>query len=313
MRGHRYRPFHEVWPEAADQAKQADEFTHPGQEVSNPDPWDFLEHQRQEVKVRAETGPLLESWQLLWQRANRAEDALRSGDPTTIAHDFCRLGESIAQLQKPDEEEYQFELDELHQLHSIEDECGSKSQQEKDREKAAVEARIEGGLDAQRTISELIRKWLTDRNPYSLDLALVYCYQNNMRIPPTLQRFIGELASKRVDGEQPAGTPDKILNQNAKHMTLTFMANLIFHGATLPEAASKAAAHHARKYPGLKHHKASTLHRYYEAFRRDGEESRLFAAWERQDVRMPEGWRNQWQEIRDSTPESSEENKGERR
>lgn len=167
------------------------------------------------------------------------------------------------------------------------------------------------GWDDSIALSQLAYEWMKDRNPHSLDLASVYCLQNSVPSTPTLWRLMGELAQMRVNGEQPAGTPDRVLKDKARNSTLTLMANLVFHGATDEEAASKAARNHAQRYPGLKEYKASTLLKEYAArFRRTGLEGKLFSNWE---ANQGEGDRLLWRKILSELDDADDEMKGNRR
>jgi hypothetical protein len=167
------------------------------------------------------------------------------------------------------------------------------------------------GWDASMALSQLVYEWMKDRNPHSLDLASVYCFQNSIPSTPTLWRLMGELAQTRVNGEQPAGTPEKVLRDKARSNTLILMANLVFHGATDEEAASKAARNHADRYPGLKQYKASTLLKEYAArFRKTGVQDKLFAVWEEW---QGEGDRQLWKKILSELNDADDEMRGNRR
>jgi len=167
------------------------------------------------------------------------------------------------------------------------------------------------GWELSMALYELVYEWMKNRNPYHLDLASAYCLQHGVPPTPTLWRLMGELAKMRVNGETPAGTPEKVLNDKARKSTLILMANLIFHGATDSVAASKAARNHADRYPGLKQYKASTLLKEYAArFRKTGFQDELFAVWEKH---QDEGVRQQWQKILSELDDADDEMKGSRR
>jgi len=167
------------------------------------------------------------------------------------------------------------------------------------------------GWELSMVLHELVYEWMKKRNPYHLDLASACCLQHGVPPTPTLWRLMGELAQMRVNGEAPAGTPEKVLNDKARQSTLILMANLIFHGATDNVAASKAAKNHADRYPGLKQYKASTLLKEYAArFRKTGFQDELFAVWEKH---QDEAVRQQWQKILSELDDADDEMKGSRR
>src|SRR5690554_2809119 len=126
-----------------------------------------------------------------------------------------------------------------------------------------LEVQFTAGWEAAMSLANLAHSWMTKRNPHYLDLALAYCHQNEIPPTPTLWRLLGELAEMRMNGDEPPGEAKPILERQAKASTLMLMANLIYHGDTLEAAASKAASQHAKRHPGLKAYKASTLEKYY--------------------------------------------------
>lgn len=210
---------------------------------------------------------------------------------------------------------------------------------------AKLEARHALGWDEGDIVANLIYRWLTERNPYDIDLAVMYCHQHGLMPPPVLWHYVGEVATKRFNGEAPAGTPEKITREQIKTNALLLIANLIFYGDTLEAAASKAAAHYAEQCPSIKPYKASTLQREYVKHWRKRYKPSLFhpdelkkAAdalgmevdlsdmpappatmeeehfqnWREQGF-IPDEWREQWRQLREQLPEADPDLTGERR
>ena len=118
----------------------------------------------------------------------------------------------------------------------------------------------------------------------------------------------------RVNGD-PAGTPDKLKNENAERQALVLMANLIYAGDSLLVASRKAAQWRHDTFPELKRKKASTLEAYYaEKMRRAGVEHELFSNWRKnQDHRDEEQLDEQWQTIRELLQPADDDLTGVRR
>lgn len=182
----------------------------------------------------------------------------------------------------------------------------------KEYEYVKLEVQFTAGWDAGMAVGNLAYRWMTERNPHYLDLAMTFCHQHSIPPTPTLWRLLGELAEMRINGAEPLGNPEPIIKDYFKGDILTLMLNLIYHGATLEEAASKAAAQYVKRHPGVKPYKASTLQRdYVKKFRKTGMEAEYFDSWNKGD--MPNDWREQWRKIRDLLPEADPDLKGERR
>lgn len=172
--------------------------------------------------------------------------------------------------------------------------------------------RFEVGLIAPFEIAILCRHyaymWCKEKNPHCLDLLAMACEQFNFVPPPSVTKLLAEAATLRIDG-YPSGTANKLLNENAKHQALRLMANLIYSGATLKTAASKAAQWHHDTFPDLKQQKASSLEVYYvKEYRKLGIEKWLFEA---RDAR-PE-INDQWSSILNQLPLAKYELEGVRR
>lgn len=210
---------------------------------------------------------------------------------------------------------------------------------------AKLEARHALGWDEGDTVANLIYRWLTERNPYHIDLAVMYCHQHGLMPTPALWRCAGDVATKRFNGEAPAGTPAKISREQIKTNALILMANLIFYGDSDEVAASKTAAHYAKRHPNIKPYMASTLQKeYVKRWRKRYKPSLLhpdelkkaadtlgmevdlsdmptppanleeehFQNWREQGF-IPDEWREQWQQLREQLPEADPDLKGERR
>ncbi|MDR5900356.1 hypothetical protein QC823_15430 [Halomonas vilamensis] len=245
-------------------------------------------------------------------------------------------------------EEYQRQramLDEEWRIAERLDDLTPERKTRKEYEYAKLEARHALGWDEGDIVAGLIYRWLTVRNPYHIDLAVMYCHQHGLLPPPVLWRYVGEVATKRFNGDAPTGTPEKITREQIKTNALLLMANLICHGDTDEKAASKAAAHYAELYPSMKPYKASTLLKEYpKRWRKPYERSPFhpdelkkaadalgmevdlsnlptppatmeeahFQNWREQGF-IPDEWREQWRQLRKQLPEADPDLTGERR
>lgn len=79
--------------------KHGDDFPAYVDECLNPDVRDFLNHQRDEYQKAVEADALDYRYEALLQRTEKAEAALEDGSPDKIALSFCRLGETINDLE----------------------------------------------------------------------------------------------------------------------------------------------------------------------------------------------------------------------
>ncbi len=180
--------------------------------------------------------------------------------------------------------------------------------------------RLEMGFRAKfevaMNVASLASQWITTRNPFCIDRAVVTCFAAGVEPSPSLQHLIAQVAHRRLNGEISSGTPEKLANEAAKQTTLLFIANLIQSGIDKPVAVSKGATKHARDYPDLKRLKASTLDKYYVAEWRsqgaDGltREERTFPRWSEY---KDDSAREEWARIARDTPNASDELLGERR
>ena len=171
-------------------------------------------------------------------------------------------------------------------------------------------------IEVAMNLASLASQWITTRNPFCIDRAVVTCFVAGVEPSPSLQFLIAEVANRRLIGEISSGTPEKLANEAAKQATLLFIANLIHSGETLDAACSKGAAVHARDFPDLKRLKASMLDKYYVAEWRsqgaDGltREDRTFAGW---DKYKDDATREEWARIAQEAPTADECLRGERR
>lgn len=172
---------------------------------------------------------------------------------------------------------------------------------------------ITGGDIALATFFAIhVYDWYKTKNPYNIDLLFLTCNQMAIEPPPSLVSVMVEVAAARINGDL-TGTPDKIIRKNQKQQVYRLMLNLIYSGASLSVAASKAAVWFKEEFPEQKPFKASSLNKDYAAeFRKKdskGEtmESFYFSRW---DKYQTEEVRQQWQKDLESLPEADEELKG---
>lgn len=170
-----------------------------------------------------------------------------------------------------------------------------------------------GGLDIGRVMGELAYSYVKTKNVYFMDQAQLICADSKVQPSPALFSYIVDAASRRMSGNLLHGTtPAKVTLPQEKFYVLTLMANLIFHDATLREAASKAARFHNDRYQKTsKNRTASSLERDYTTdFRNSGFENDLFENWRRnKDAEITA----QWNEIREALPEGRTAEIGSRR
>lgn len=149
-----------------------------------------------------------------------------------------------------------------------------------------------------------VYEWFIDRNPYHIDLVIMVCADHGIEPTPTIVQLAAEVARSRFHNS-PSGTPDSLLKEHAKRQAFTLMMNLIYNGASLKEAARKAAQWRRDTYPDLKSGKASSLDKEYSAlFRQRGyegltTEQRHFQLW---DEHLPHDWREYWKRVRTLLP-----------
>jgi hypothetical protein len=155
-------------------------------------------------------------------------------------------------------------------------------------------------------ISELAYKWSRERNPYLVDLIVIVCNRLGIEPPPSLLRVITEAATLRFNGD-PAGTSAQIKKESALSHTYNLMLNLIYHGATLADAASKAADWKKNWYGHLRQTKASTLQKNYQRIFIDtNRQQARFDIWNRHESigAEDEGVREAWIKLAESLPKA---------
>lgn len=207
--------------------------------------------------------------------------------------------------------------DELENTWRIADEIGELTPEHlKVFELVRLEMGFRASFEVAMNVATLASQWITTRNPFCIDRAVVTCFAAGVEPCPSLQHLIAQVAHRRLNGETSPGTPEKLANEAAKQATLLFIANLIHSGETKDAACLKGATRHARDYPDLKRLKASTLDRYYsDEWRTAGpdgltREDRTFPRWtEYKD----EATREEWARIARDTPNARGDLRGERR
>lgn len=163
--------------------------------------------------------------------------------------------------------------------------------------------------------SQHVYEWFTDHNPHHIDLVMMVCADHGIEPTPTIIELAAEVARSRFNGT-PSGTADNLLKEHAKRQAFTLMMNLIHNGASLNEAASKAAEWLRKTYPQFKPRKASSLNKEYtEIYRQPGyegltTEARNFQIW---DEHSPADWREYWRKARSLLPLADSDLTGERR
>jgi hypothetical protein len=150
--------------------------------------------------------------------------------------------------------------------------------------------------------AKLAYHWRQKKNPYISDLIALGCRQYGILPPPSLQCVIDEAADLRFNAD-PAGTAESLLNDNAINQAYMMM-DLIYHGDTLAEAASKAAQWKRNAFKGLKQTKASVLQKYYvKNIVKTGRQDEYFSVWKRQEsTGDDDGRREGWLKARQSLP-----------
>lgn len=181
-------------------------------------------------------------------------------------------------------------------------------------ELVTLEVSLLAPLEVARWCGNMAARWCTERNPHIADMLTLCCHNYGFAPPPSVLQVITEAASLRLTGAA-AGTADKLQNDAARGQAMILMANLIYNGDSLKDAASKAARWHRDNFPELKRLKASTLETYYvREFRRSGTEADLFKGWDRmKPMREFEGQPGAWRALSDSLPLADSELTGTRR
>lgn len=154
-------------------------------------------------------------------------------------------------------------------------------------------------------VASHVKKWIETRNPHYMDAAVYCCWLWELPETETLQAEKVNAVKLRFTGGA-SGTPEKVNREGMTTWCLNGMANLIFEGVKLEDAASKVAAAAGQMF------KASTLARYYADRYRKGSpsiEDEMFRAWSRDR----EGHAAAWKPLIEVMPDTPEHERGERR
>lgn len=157
-----------------------------------------------------------------------------------------------------------------------------------------------------------VLEWYKDKNPHHLDMVYSACIQGGFEPPPTVVSVMGKVTAARINGD-PSGSPDKIIRNNFKGQALIVMLNLIYAGADLKEAASKAAHWHNTTFTDIAKRKASSLDKDYSKIYRqcgiNGQtlEQEYFNNWDKNKTKEANAY---WEKARATMPEADEETKG---
>lgn len=160
-----------------------------------------------------------------------------------------------------------------------------------------------------------VYEWFKDKNPHHIDMVMMTCSDNGIEPTPTIIKLAAKVATSRVTSEL-SGTSDRIIKENVKGQVFRLMLNLIHTGATLSEAADKAAQWRRDNYPNIKDFKASSLNKEYtKHFRKadqsgETQEEYYFKRW---DKYKTEATKDEWERIRKGLPLAEDDLLGTRR
>lgn len=183
-----------------------------------------------------------------------------------------------------------------------------------DRVRIEIKAVTGGDTQLAEFYAQQVAGWSKDKNPYRIDLLLMKCAELDIEPTPTIKQLAAKVAASRFT-DSPAGTPAKLIKDSAKHQLFIVMLNLIYAGASIGEAASKAAAWGESEWK-FKPYKASTLQKDYEdAYKKRNEhgqtyEDDYFNNW---DEFKTECAKKYWKEMREKMPQAGYELEGTRR
>lgn len=154
-------------------------------------------------------------------------------------------------------------------------------------------------------IASHVKRWVETRNPHYMDAAVYCCLLWELPETETVQAEKLKAIKLRFTGGA-SGTPEKVNREGMTTWCFNFMANLIFEGVKLEDAASKVAAAAGQML------KASTLARYYADRYHKGTpsiEDEMFRVWSRDR----EGHAAEWKPLIEVMPDTPEHERGERR
>lgn len=172
-----------------------------------------------------------------------------------------------------------------------------------------LEMRYRAGLQVAQHLAWLAQKWKEEKNPYYMDRAALICEHFNVEPSETLKTEITAATQYRYKNHDMVGSPTKIENKLKKEHAYILMLNLIYHGESLPKAASKIAMYMDK----LNAHvgKASSLIKSYKKdIEKEGIQEFYFNEW---DAIVDEETRQQWLENISNLPEADDDLLGTRR
>ncbi len=206
----------------------------------------------------------------LWQRMAKCHDHFEKRHPLTVK--VWDIAERSGDPIREDRKTYQTICDEL------------------------------GGPEG-RLVATHVLKWMQTENPFHVDAAVLLCRQYSFPITPKLQAEIARAAELRLFGQiKPQRTARKVVAEGRKDAALMTMANLIFNGLDIKEAASKVAAAGAG-------YKASALQKFYEGRFLPRLQAELFETWRE----MPDAHSAAWGAVIGAMPDTPKWRRGRRR
>lgn len=153
------------------------------------------------------------------------------------------------------------------------------------------------------------QRWIETGNPHYIDAAMLVCQRAGIEPTQTMRREQAQAAEKRIFGAPP-GTANKLRRENLLEHLLILMANMIFQGESLRDAARRAQTAQKNIGTDLKHYKASSLERYYaERWRNSKLEREFFTTCESMGEKHAEIWRP----VIEALPKAPEHESGNRR
>lgn len=206
-------------------------------------------------------------------------------------------------------EEYQRHRKMMEHAHKVAQDLGRDNPDTELADAVRLEMKCSGPWELAIVASELAYKWRATRNPHYMDLAMLLCQELQVTPSPSLVNASSEAAHERFNGE-PKGTPGKVKKESEKWQTFTLMMNLIYHGLTLPKAASKAA-HWMKENGTADYRQASSLEKQYpKEVREPGIEAEHFTTW---DNWLTDSQKEEWRKVIETLPDADVWQQGSRR
>ena len=163
------------------------------------------------------------------------------------------------------------------------------------------------GSVEKRTLANLVKRWIETGTASFMDDAVEYCELKDLPVTSVLRRHLSEAAYKRRGNK-----PSKAMREGMQDNAMRTIANLIYIGAPLKEAAGKAA--HWLNGQALGYTlKASSLEKEYTAKYRTGDpsiEGTMHASWRESPNNE---FDMDWRRLRESLPEPDDDELGNRR